>query len=265
MALVAQVVNVIQTLFLTQTSGSGLIKTPTFYVFKMFKPHHTNGAKWAPISASSIQAFTKTTASSGSQSLPILNVGATVDSLKRVNISLTNMDTTGSRQITIMLNSREAAYVLDSAQIIQGTGINSTNAFGSAESVNIKNFTGDTLKNNGKTIAVSMPALSVAMIRVKPSTAARPGIIQKKDADAFSIKAGPQGAVLVTSSVSRKTPVTISLYGIDGKTLIGKVEKTFQAGNSTCVLNNRCKGNSIIIVRIDGAGFNLSKKIVGVK
>ena len=50
MAGLAQAINVIHSLFLTNAASGGqdLVKTPTFYVFKMFVPHHTNGAKWAP-------------------------------------------------------------------------------------------------------------------------------------------------------------------------------------------------------------------------
>ncbi len=44
----AQAVNVIHSLFFTRAADAALVKTPAFYVFKMFVPHHSSGAKWAP-------------------------------------------------------------------------------------------------------------------------------------------------------------------------------------------------------------------------
>jgi hypothetical protein len=83
-----------------------------------------------------------------------------------------------------------------------------------------------------------------------------------KGADVFSIKAGPRGTVLITSSISRKTPVTISLYGVDGRTLVDRVSRTFESGSSTCVLGSNCKGRGVYIVKITGTDINLSKKVV---
>jgi alpha-N-arabinofuranosidase len=264
-ACLAQGVSVIHSVInISDVSPFTMVKTPMFYVFKMFKPHHTRNAKWAPISTSSIQTFQQATASSGTVTLPILNVGATVDSLQRVNISISSMDITASRQITITLTSGVTTYVLDSAQVIQGTGINSTNAFGAAESVNIQNFAASnyTLTGNGKILTVTVPPLSIVMLRVQPIVAVQPGSIRMKGADAFSIKAGSRGTVLVSSLVSQKTPVTISLYGVDGRTLMDRVSKTFEPGNSTCVLGSNGKGREVYIVKITGTDINLSKKVV---
>jgi ABC-type hemin transport system ATPase subunit len=69
--------------------------------------------------------------------------------------------------------------------------------------------------------------------------------------------------VLITSSVSRKTPVTVSLYGFDGRTLIDRVSKTFEPGSSTCVLGSNVRGSSgVYVVKITGEDINLSKKVV---
>jgi alpha-N-arabinofuranosidase len=37
----AQVINVLHSLFHTNKANGELVKTPVFYVFKMYKPHHT--------------------------------------------------------------------------------------------------------------------------------------------------------------------------------------------------------------------------------
>ena len=48
MAGMAQPINVIHSMFLTRQSDGVLVKTPVFYLWKMFLPHHTANAKWAP-------------------------------------------------------------------------------------------------------------------------------------------------------------------------------------------------------------------------
>jgi ABC-type hemin transport system ATPase subunit len=56
--------------------------------------------------------------------------------------------------------------------------------------------------------------------------------------------------------------VTISLYGVDGRNLIDRVSRTFEAGNSTCVLGNNSNARGVYIVKITGADISFSKKVV---
>src|SRR3569833_4005950 len=86
MAGLAQGINVIHSLLLTKNSD--LVKTPTFYVFKMFLPHHRSNAKWAP------NTLTSEKITGNSQSFPVLSAGTTVDDQGRINISLANEDLT---------------------------------------------------------------------------------------------------------------------------------------------------------------------------
>ena len=134
MAGLAQSTNVIQSLFLTNTASGGtdLVKTPTFYVFKMYVPHHVNGATWAPNTLAS-ESIT-----GNGQTFPVLSVGTTVDAAGGVNISLVNVDLVNSRTIDITLDSDWAAYGVSSAQIITGAQKDTYNDFGQPEAVNIQ-------------------------------------------------------------------------------------------------------------------------------
>lgn len=260
-ACLAQGVNVIHSLLNINTSNV-MIKTPTFYLFKMFKPHHSFGAKWAPITASTIE----TTSQAGTT--PLLTVGTTVDTNGRVNISVNNIDLTANRQITINLTSNQSSYVIDSAQIITGPAMNSNNPFGGTEVVNIQNFAASnyTLTNNGKTLTATMPARSVVMFRLKAVGGVnlnQPEGLQMKSSDAFSIKAGPQGAVMVASSISRKTPVTIGLYTVTGK-LMSKMAIDFQSPNKAYSLCSNLN-SGIYMVRIEGNNSGFSKNITIVR
>lgn len=108
--------------------------------------------------------------------------------------------------------------------------------------------------------------MSVVMIRLMPpdtiSVALQSGRLLNNRTDAFSIKAGYRGTVLIVSSVNRKTPVTISLFRVDGRTLERRVSTTLQKGNSTMILESDQGCNGVYIVRITGAEINVSKKIV---
>lgn len=162
MAGLAQSTNVIQSLFLTNTASGGtdLVKTPTFYVFKLYVPHHVNGATWAPNSLSS-ESIT-----GNGQSFPVLSAGATVDMAGGVNVSLVNVDLVNSRTIDITLDSEWAAYGVSSAQIISGPQKDAYNDFGQPEAVNIQPLDASAYSACGRSLSVALPAKSVAMFRL---------------------------------------------------------------------------------------------------
>jgi alpha-L-arabinofuranosidase len=249
----AQGINVIHSVININTSGT-MVKTPTFYVFKMYKPHHTNNAKFAPITASKFE--------NANGSTPAGNAAASVDAGGYVNVSITNTDISATRQVAVTLTSSHAAYKVTSAEVVTGANINSTNDFGQAEQVNIKTLEASAYSINGKTLTVTMPTKSVVMIRLLPTdVAVEPGSMQSNIAEAFSIKAGSRGAVVITSSVRRAEPIAISLHRIDGRTLADGISQTLQAGKSSLVLG-RDIGKGVYIVKIAGEGINLSKRIV---
>jgi alpha-N-arabinofuranosidase len=253
-AALAQGVNVIHSVININTSGV-MVKTPAFYVFKMYKPHHANNAKAAPITASKFENTNGST--------PMGNAAATVDADGYVNVSLVNNDLSATRQVVVTLTSSHAGFKVTSAEKVTGATYTSTNPFGGAEQVNITPLDASAYNVSGKTLTVTMPKISVVMIRLFPTdVAVQPGSLLNSRADAFSIKAGSRGTVLITSSVSRKTPVTISLYGIDGRTLMSRTSRTFEAGSGTCVLENKVSGNGVYLVKITGADVNITKQVV---
>jgi alpha-L-arabinofuranosidase len=162
MAGLAQSTNVIQSLFLTNTASGGtdLVKTPTFYVFKLYVPHHVSGATWAPNMLSSENI------TGNGQTFPVLSAGTTVDTAGGVNISLVNVDLVGSRTVDITLDSEWAAYGVSSAQVITGAEKDSYNDFGQAEVVNIQPLDAAAYSACGRSLSVTLPAKSVVMFRL---------------------------------------------------------------------------------------------------
>jgi alpha-L-arabinofuranosidase len=259
-ACLAQGVNVIHSLININTSKV-MQKTTTFYVFKLFKPHHTNNAKLAPVTPSKIE-----TVSGGGTNLPAVNVAASVDAGGFVNISFINVDLTATRKITATLASSKTSYMVRSADVITGSAFTSFNDFGAAEQVNIKTLEASNYSINGKTLTATLPAMSVVMLRLMPPdtipVAERPGSLLNNRADEFSIKVGSRGTVLITSSMNRNTPVTIGLYRADGRILVEGVSTCLQKGNRTMVLGSDQRGDGVYIVRIANADINISEKIV---
>jgi len=162
MAGLAQSTNVIQSLFLTNTSSQGtdLVKTPTFYVFKLYVPHHVNGATWAP------NTLTSEKITGNGQNFDVLSVGTSVDDAGGVNVSLVNVDLNNSRTVDIKLDSDWASYGVSSAQIVTGAQKDTYNDFGQTEAVNIQPLDAATYKACGKSLSVTLPAKSVSMFRL---------------------------------------------------------------------------------------------------
>lgn len=163
MAGLAQSTNVIHSLFLTNTASGGteLVKTPTFYVFKMYLPHHVNGATWAP------HALASESITGNGQSFPVLSAGTTVDSAGGVNISLVNVDLNASRTVDVTLDSDWAAYGVSNAQVITGAQKDTYNDFGQPESVNSQPLEASAFRACGKSLSVTLPAKSVVMFRLE--------------------------------------------------------------------------------------------------
>jgi alpha-N-arabinofuranosidase len=160
MAGLAQGVNVIHSLMLTKDSA--LVKTPTFYVFKMLLPHHRANAKWAPGTLKSENI------TGNSKSFPVLSTVSSVDDQGHVNVSLANVDLVNSRTIQITLSGGKSAYDLTTAQIVTGPAKDSYNDFGKAETVNIQSFDASKCSLSGKTLQVTLPPKSVVMVVLTP-------------------------------------------------------------------------------------------------
>jgi alpha-N-arabinofuranosidase len=162
MAGIAQAVNVIHSFFLTRTSDGLLVKTPTFYVWKMLLPHHTSGAKWAP------NTLTSEKISGNSTTFPVLSAGTTVDSSGHVNLSLVNVDLTKTRSIQITLNSSRTGYAVSSAQVLTGAAKDTYNDFGKPEQISAQDLPTSNYSICQKTLNVDLPAKSVVMLVLTP-------------------------------------------------------------------------------------------------
>jgi alpha-L-arabinofuranosidase len=262
LAAMAQVVNTIHSLFLTQTSSnssdSSLVKTPAFYAFKMLLPHHTANAKWVP-STMSCDNITKY-----GMTMPSMSAAATKDSLGHLNISLCNVDPASTRSLTITISS-DTTYSMDTAEYITGPAKNSYNAFDSAEKVNIKPLSSSNYTLSGKTLTVTVPAISAVMLILESQTTGLKSQSFSQNTATKFFMHGAKGRLYIMSSESINKPINVNIYGIDGKTLIDKFSANFEAGKNLCLPSKKLNGNGVYIIKIEGNGVNFAKKIAFTK
>ena len=133
-----------------------------FYLWKMFLPHHTANAKWAP------NTLVTENVTGNNTSIPVISAGTTVDDQGRVNISLANVDLAATRTVQITLTSSKASYSVASAQVITGAAKDTYNDFAMAERVNIQPLPAASCGASGKSIRVTLPSKSVTMLILVP-------------------------------------------------------------------------------------------------
>ncbi len=153
MAAVAQMVNVLQALFLTKNEK--MVLTPTYHVFDMYKVHHD--ALMVPVKLESRPySFEKI-------SIPALNMSASIDAQGRMHITICNTDAKNDQPLVCNL----AGYIPSSirGEIITAPQLNAHNTFENPNEVKITPFNKCSLKN-GK-IEATIPAHSVVMIELE--------------------------------------------------------------------------------------------------
>jgi alpha-N-arabinofuranosidase len=154
MANIAQTVNVLQAMILTKDDK--IVKTPSFYVFKMYTVHHD-----ATLLPSDVQSEKYTL---GNESVPALSATASKDVAGKIHVTITNLDPANGKEVTCDLRGTEKISFVR-GQVVTGEKINSYNDFGKAEEISLKDF--NDVQMNGTTAVVKVPAKSVVMIELQ--------------------------------------------------------------------------------------------------
>ena len=152
MANIAQTVNVLQSVILTQDDK--MVKTPTFYVFKMYKVHQD--ATLLPIELTCMDYV------NGDEKIPSLSVSASKDNEGKIHISIVNLDPVNAQKLNCEIQGAKVKNV--SGQIITAEKMNAYNDFGKKEEVNIASFSG--YKLNKDLLEVNMPAKAIVTLEL---------------------------------------------------------------------------------------------------
>ena len=153
MANIAQVVNVLQAVILTNEEK--MILTPTYHVMNMYKVHQD--AQLLPSEVKNVMY------KHGEKELPAISVSASKDKSGANHISLVNIDANKSYKVEIDLNGMNTKS--KSAVILSSKKIQDHNTFDNPDKVQPESFKNFKIKN-GK-LEVEIPAFSLIVFELK--------------------------------------------------------------------------------------------------
>lgn len=153
MANIAQTVNVLQAMILTE--GDKMLLTPTYHVFDFYSVHHD--ATLLPLS------LDRGEYEHDGVSIPALDATASLDSMRTIHITLTNVDPHKERLVRASIRGQGVSAV--SGRILTGPTMNAHNVFSNPVRVAPARFQGATL--SGNELAVLMPPRSLVVLSLK--------------------------------------------------------------------------------------------------
>lgn len=153
MANLAQAINVLQSVILTK--GNKMILTPTYHVMEMYNVHQD--AKYLPLQLQSADYTV------GGEKLPAVSGSASVDSLGRTHITVTNIDAQKSQEVVIAVKG--SAFQSVTGRILTSAKLQDHNTFEQPDKIKPTAFNGATLK--GDQLSVVLPPFSVVVLSLK--------------------------------------------------------------------------------------------------
>jgi alpha-L-arabinofuranosidase len=153
MANIAQVVNVLQSVILTD--GAKMVLTPTYHVFDLYKVHQD--AVLLPITLASEEY------SLDGKSIPAVSATASVDAHGVVHISLVNVNP--EKQISVRCTVNTIAAKTITGKILTSAHMQDHNTFDHPENVTIREFTPFTTEGN--VLRVDLPSKSVVVLEIR--------------------------------------------------------------------------------------------------
>ena len=154
MANLAQMVNVLQAVILTDKEK--MLRTPTYWVFEMFKVHQ--GGTTLPVELRSPDYVY------GQGTIPMVSASATrAADRSAVHLSLAN--TSPSQAVTLTVKLAGVSPKAASGRLLTATAMNTHNTFAAPDAVKPVNFDGATIK--GDSLEVRLPAKSVVVLTLK--------------------------------------------------------------------------------------------------
>lgn len=154
MANIAQVVNVLQAMILTD--GHKMVLTPTYYVFDMYKGHM--GATYLPfeIECDSL--------SSGDKKFPSISVSASKNTQGIVHITMANVNPDKDQTVNINLDGMNTKKLKVNGKILTAPTLEAHNTFDQPDAVKPTEF--KNIKVNQAGLVVKVPAKSIISLEL---------------------------------------------------------------------------------------------------
>ena len=153
MACIAQMVNVLQSVILTE--GPKMILTPTYHIFHMYK-HHQN--------AELVESFVEGNKMTGTENdqVPEISESVSVSADGTLNVTVNNLSVAEDMPVEMILTEMEPSQI--EAVILTGK-MNAHNTFEEPETVKEEVFVD--YKADGRKISFTLPACSIIAFRIK--------------------------------------------------------------------------------------------------
>ncbi|HEY4147218.1 alpha-N-arabinofuranosidase [Pinirhizobacter sp.] len=152
MANIAQMVNVLQAMILTE--GDKMVLTPTYYVFKMFIPYQ--GAKALPLKLETPQ-YTL-----GKYNVPSVQGSAVRGKDGHVHMVLVNLDPNRPAQVLMHVEGLSAHQV--SGEVLTAPHMNARNTFANPDAIKPAAFGGAQV--DGSSLKATLPSKSIVILNV---------------------------------------------------------------------------------------------------
>ncbi|GGF97951.1 alpha-N-arabinofuranosidase [Paenibacillus abyssi] len=154
MANIAQIVNVLQSVILTE--GEKMVLTPTYHVFDMYKVHQD-----ASMLSTNCVSEDYT---SGGRNLPKVSVSASKDAEGRMHISLCNLDHKSGAEVHIDLRGLNGRSVRISGTELTSDRMEAHNTFDRPDAVKPSEFKAFSLE--GSTLTANLSPMSVTVLEL---------------------------------------------------------------------------------------------------
>lgn len=155
MANIAQLVNVLQSVILTE--GEKMLLTPTYHVFNMYKVHQD--AQLVELNLQSEQY------TFNGQTINAISATASIDANGKLHISLAHVNPTGSADITIELRGLAGEQFAVKAIQLTGDAMDAHNTFSDPNRVAPEAFTAFEVKDTA--ISLSLSPMSVTTLTIE--------------------------------------------------------------------------------------------------
>jgi alpha-N-arabinofuranosidase len=151
MANIAQLVNVLQSVLLTE--GPKMVKTPTYYVFKMYNVHQD---------AELLDSYVETEEiGSEKDKVPNLSESVSVDKNGTIHVTLCNLSCKDAYDVKVLIADKKVKSV--SGEILTNK-MDAYNTFDAPEKVKTKRFKANVVEDG---VELNIPACSVIQLSIK--------------------------------------------------------------------------------------------------
>ena len=164
MANIAQVVNVLQSMILTDTKGTGhMVLTPTYHVFKMYKDFQDATYLPMDVKCDSMDVRGDDHAKDG-RKIPVVSTSAAKKADGTVVVSLANVSLDKAQEVVFSLDGLKAPKTV-AGEILTCKKVSDFNDFEHPDVVKPATFKDAKLKKN--TLKVKIPAKSIVVLKIK--------------------------------------------------------------------------------------------------